>query len=293
MEIPEIVNLWAPISKIDEEKRMVFGYATTPTKDSQEEVVDLEASFEAVDEWKKWANIKEMHRAETAVGIAPIIEKHVGVGVYIGAEIVDDQAWRKCQKKVYKGFSIGGRVIEKEGNKIKKYRLLEVSLVDRPANPDAVFMVAKRDDTDASATEAQGGVSVEKTETVSNPVAGEATGTPPVAVTEAPVTKQEEKIEAKPLEKPPEETVTMTKAEFEKLQSQLKDLEMKKKLEDMAQEAILKAVEKLEPKIKKAYEEVKPKTDEEKRAEEAEMMRKMSVGELTAAMLKRATSSEE
>ena len=110
----DMVKFYAPIQKIDEEKRMVYGYATTQSEDSQEEIVDLQASFDAVDDWAKWATIKEMHRQDTAAGTAPVIEKHPGVGVYIGAKIVDDQAWRKCQEKVYKGFSIGGHSIKKE-----------------------------------------------------------------------------------------------------------------------------------------------------------------------------------
>jgi len=294
-----MVKLYAPFAKIDEEKRMVFGYATTPTLDSQEEVVDLDASFEAVDEWKKWANIKEMHRPETAVGIAPIIEKHVGVGVYIGAEIVDDAAWKKCVKKVYKGFSIGGKVIERNGKHITKYQLREISLVDRPANPDSCFMVAKRDDTNASATEAEGGGSMEKANEPSIPVAGEA---PPKAETEAVVVKAEvPKVEeAPPVTEVPAPTIDY-KAEFEKLQAQNKDMEKllaERKEQDLVASAILKAVERLEPKIKKVHEEVvtTPKTDEEQTAELKASMNKMSIGELTQAMLKRApviTSSKE
>lgn len=281
MEIPEIVKLYAPFAKIDEEKRMVFGYATTPSVDSQDEIVDLEASFEAVDEWKKWATIKEMHRKDTAVGIAPIIEKHVGVGVYIGAEIVDDQAWKKCVKGVYKGFSIGGSVKTRDGKRITKYQLNEISLVDRPANPDAVFMVAKRDDTNASATEA-GGDLMEKTE-VSIPVAGEA---PPVV--EA-VVKVEVPVEVKPAEIP---TPSIDyKAEFEKLQTQLKDMEKnlaERKEQDIVADAILKAVERLEPKIKKVHEEMvtTPKTDEDRLTEAKTDLSKLSIGELTQAMFK-------
>jgi hypothetical protein len=296
MEIPELVKLYAPISKIDEEKRMVYGYATTPSVDSQDEVIDLEASFEAVDEWKKWANIKEMHRADTAVGIAPIIEKHVGVGVYIGAEIVDDQAWKKCVKKVYKGFSIGGKVIAREGKHITKYRLNEISLVDRPANPDSMFMVAKRDDTNASATEAEGGDLVEKTETPSIPVAGEA---PPKAETEAVVVKVAEvpKVETPVTETTVAPTVDY-KAEFEKLQAQIQDMEKARKEQDLVADAILKAVDRLEPKVKKVHEEMvtTPKTEEEQKEEAKAAINKMSIGELTQAMFKQKpaiTSSTE
>ena len=290
MKIPEIFKLYAPISKVDEEKRMVFGYATTPATDSQDEVVDLQASFDAVDEWQEWANIKEMHRPETAAGIAPIIEKHTGVGVYIGAEIVDDQAWKKCQKRVYKGFSIGGKVLERNGKHITKYTLLEVSLVDRPANPDSTFMVAKRDDG--------GGSMEEKPENVSNPIAGEATETPPKAEVVAPVVKQEEapKVETPAVAVP--ETITVTKAEFEKLQAQIQDMEKSlaaRKEQDMVADAILKAVERLEPKIKKVHEEVETveKSEAQRTNEDKERISKMSIGELTQLMLKRAPSSQE
>jgi len=305
----DIVKMYAPFVKIDEENRMVFGYATTPTLDSQDEIVDLEASFEAVDEWKKWANIKEMHRPETAVGIAPIIEKHIGVGVYIGAEIVDDMAWKKCLKGVYKGFSIGGRnpvreVKEDKKTHIVKYTLREISLVDRPANPDSTFMVAKRDE-DAS-TEADGGDKMEpkkepeKKPETSNPVAG-ATGIPPKPEVEAKdKVKVEEKKEEASAETPAksDETVTISKAEFEKLQAQNQELEKalaKSKEQDVVANAILKAVEKLEPKIKKVHEEPDKivKSDEEKVEEMRTQMKKMSVGELTQLMLKRTPISKE
>jgi len=293
MEIPEIVRLYAPISKIDEEKRMVYGYATTPTQDSQSEVVDLDASFEAVDEWKEWANIKEMHRSDTAAGIAPIIEKHVGVGVYIGAEIVDDQAWRKCQKKVYKGFSIGGSVIERKGNRITKYRLNEVSLVDRPANPDSIFMVAKRDDTHASVMEAEGGISVEnKQEAPSIPATvGETSVTPPIAETEA-LAKTAQEIKPETVLKADFDALLQKMAEKDaelaKRDSELAKYLAEKKEQDMVADAVIKALERLEPKIKKVHDEVKPKTDEEKADEMKGLISKMSAGELTAYMLKHA-----
>jgi len=302
-----IVKMYAPFVKMDKENRMVFGYATTATVDSQDEIVDLEASFDAVDDWKKWATIKEMHREETAVGIAPIIEKHVGVGVYIGAEIVDDQAWRKCLKGVYKGFSIGGcnpvrKVKEDNKTHVVKYTLREISLVDRPANPDSIFTVAKRDE-DAS-TEADGGDTMEpakeekepeKPET-SNPVA-EATAKPE----EAKDVKDEKEKDgaAETPAKSDNETITVSKAEFEKLQVQNQELEKalaKSKEQDLVADAILKAVEKLEPKIKKVHEEPEKevtKSEEEKVNEMRKQMEKMSVGELTQLMLKQTPTSKE
>jgi phage head maturation protease len=293
-EVTEMITLFAPISKIDEEKRMVYGYATTPSKDSQDERVDLQASFDAVDEWAKWANIKEMHRPETAAGVAPVIEKHVGVGVYIGAKVVDDQAWRKCKEGVYKGFSIGGKVLERAANDCKlitKYRLNEISLVDRPANPDSLFMVAKRDDSvdkiDAHVSKEAGGVSVEditKKEEASNTVA-------PVPE----VLKAEAVAVATP------EMMQVSKADFDKMTADLakmkeletKSQELEKRNDELSKsetvkDILLKAIEKLQPEIKKAHEEMVTLSEADKEAEMKKQINNISHGELTSQMLKSA-----
>ena len=60
----------------------------------------------------KFANIREMHQL-SAVGVA----KEAAVddkGLYLGAKIVDDQAWQKITEGVYKGYSIGGRVTNRD-----------------------------------------------------------------------------------------------------------------------------------------------------------------------------------
>lgn len=303
MEIPEMMKMYAPISKVDEEHRMVYGYATSPTLDSQKETVDLEASFEAADEWKKWANIKEMHRPESAVGVAPVIEKHVGVGLYIGAEIVDDAAWKKVQKKVYKGFSIGGRVITRDGNRITKYKLLEVSLVDRPANPDCLLMVAKRDESEATPHISDGG------NLGGSSMADELQKSEPPAVDVA--KKEEIKDEGKsdivktdtpaappaPPSPPAEEMLSISKADFERQKSRLDELEkalIEKKSEEEAASAFIKMLDTLQPKIKKHYEEFKPEvvTENIEKSMKDEM-NKMSIGELTGMMLKSASVKKE
>jgi Caudovirus prohead serine protease len=88
----------------------------------------------------KFANIREMHQL-SAVGVA----KEAAVddkGLYVGAKVVDDQAWQKVVEGVYKGYSIGGRVTQRDpvdAKTITGLVLNEISLVDRPANPEAVF----------------------------------------------------------------------------------------------------------------------------------------------------------
>lgn len=134
-------QVFLPIAKVDEEKRMVWGYASTPTKDLQGEVVTLDAIKAALPDYMQWANIREMHTS-SAVGVAKeatVDEK----GLYIGAKIVDNDAWQKCKEQVYKGFSIGGSKVRKVGDTIEQLNLREISLVDRPANPDCRIEVVK------------------------------------------------------------------------------------------------------------------------------------------------------
>lgn len=150
------MEMFANISKVDEEKRMVFGYATTDRVDSQNEIVDRDATANALEEYKEWRNVREMHQP-SAVGVAPVLEL-TQKGLWVGAKVIDDSAWEKVKTGVYKGFSIGGKRLEHKvdvvkGNeipvtRITKYRLNEISLVDRPANFDAKFQMVKRDNSD-------------------------------------------------------------------------------------------------------------------------------------------------
>ena len=68
--------------------------------------------------------------------------------------IVDKDAIEKVETKVYKGFSVGVQPLVVRGNDVEKLDWFENSLVDRPADPDAIFSVARADgvtDPDAGA----------------------------------------------------------------------------------------------------------------------------------------------
>lgn len=149
------LGFFVPISKVDEEQRMVYGIATCETLDKQNEIVDYAATKDALGDYSNWRNIREMHKP-SAVGTAPILElRDNDKSLYIGAKIVDEQAWLKCKEGVYKGFSIGGEVLDrrmevnkstgKPINRVTKYVMNEISIVDRPANPSCRFETVKRD----------------------------------------------------------------------------------------------------------------------------------------------------
>lgn len=134
------MRFYWPIAKIDSEQRMVWGYASTEALDEQGEIIKREALEAALGNYMRFANIREMHQP-SAVGVAKeaaLDEK----GLYIAAKIVDNGAWEKVVQGVYKGFSIGGRVTARDPldrNVITGLTLTEISVVDRPANPEAVF----------------------------------------------------------------------------------------------------------------------------------------------------------
>ena len=140
------MKLYAPFAKVDDEQRTVEGYASTEALDSQKEIVKREALMAALEPYMKFANIREMH-GPSAVGVAHWAEVD-DKGLRIGATIVDPLAWEKVKTGVYKGFSIGGHVTArdtKQRHVITGLHLNEISLVDRPANPDALFDVWKAD----------------------------------------------------------------------------------------------------------------------------------------------------
>lgn len=133
----QIVKMYATIQKFDEENRMVYGYASTEVMDCQGEIIPTSTMQKAFPAYMEYGNIREMHSSEKAAGTVKEYSFDE-TGTFIGVEVVDDAAWKKVVKGVYKGFSIGGAIIKKVGSTISELSLIEISLVDRPANPLAV-----------------------------------------------------------------------------------------------------------------------------------------------------------
>ena len=107
-------QLNVPISKVDEEQRIVTGIATTEALDSQGDIVDYEASKKAFSEWK--GNIREMHNP-IAIGKGIDVQfddknKAVIVSAKISESADGQNAWVKVQEGILAGFSIGGRVYQ-------------------------------------------------------------------------------------------------------------------------------------------------------------------------------------
>lgn len=157
----EKIRLAMPIAKVDEEKRQVSGFATLDNVDSQDDIVEAVASKDAFARFR--GNIREMHQPIAAGRLVDFKEdsfydrktNKFYRGVYVTAYVSKgaQDTWEKVLDGTLTGFSIGGSIVESENvfdksadkpvRRITKFDLIELSLVDNPANQlanvDSVF----------------------------------------------------------------------------------------------------------------------------------------------------------
>ena len=136
--------LYGELTKIepqDDGSIKVYGAASTGGRDSSGEVVSPDAMRQALPHYMAYPAIREMHQAKAA-GAALYAEVDEEGATRICAHVVDPLAVTKVKAGVYKGLSIGGKVLARDAadpTLITAIRLDEISLVDRPCNPDAVI----------------------------------------------------------------------------------------------------------------------------------------------------------
>ena len=146
------INLAVPFTKVNREKRTVSGFATLDNLDQTGDVVTQEASMKAFEGFR--GNLREMHQPLAVGKVASFrpetfydpITKEFYNGVYVDAYISKgaQDTWEKVLDGTLTGFSIGGKILESDNevNKstgasvrfIKDYALVELSIVDSPAN---------------------------------------------------------------------------------------------------------------------------------------------------------------
>lgn len=134
--------------KRDDGTLMVYGKATDDSLDIDQQICDPVWLDRAMPEWfKSGGNIREQH-SSIAAGVAKEYEKKAD-GHYIHALVVDPISVKKVDTGVLKGFSIGiksPRVVRDTkavNGRIIDGQIVEVSLVDRPANPNCQLVLAK------------------------------------------------------------------------------------------------------------------------------------------------------
>ena len=158
------VRLSMPFSKVDQERRIVSGFATLDNIDKQKDIVTTEASMSAFAKFR--GNIREMHQPSAVGKMVSFKEdkyfdpetKKFYSGVYVSAYVSKgaQDAWEKVLDGTYTGFSIGGRMNKWDDaydekmdcsiRVIKDYDLVELSLVDNPANQFASILSVEKND---------------------------------------------------------------------------------------------------------------------------------------------------
>ena len=156
------VRLSMPFSKVDQERRIVSGFATLDNVDKQADIVTTEASLKAFAKFR--GNIREMHQPISVGKMVNFKEdryfdaesKKFYSGVFVSAYISKgaQNTWEKVLDGTLSGFSIGGKMnkyddmydekMEKTIRIIKDYDLIELSLVDNPANQFANILSVEK-----------------------------------------------------------------------------------------------------------------------------------------------------
>ena len=159
------LRLSMPFSKVDKERRIVSGFATLDNVDRQNDIVTTDASLKAFNKFR--GNIREMHQPISVGKMVSFKEekyfdpetKKFYSGVYVSAYVSKgaQDTWEKVLDGTLSGFSIGGRMnkwddaydekIDKSIRVIKDYDLVELSLVDNPANQFANIMSIEKNDS--------------------------------------------------------------------------------------------------------------------------------------------------
>src|SRR5438874_8089650 len=139
-----MMRLYGAIQKVepqDDGTVRVHGIAISEAVDEQGEIVRADAIRAAIPDYMRFPALREMHQL-SAAGTTLEAEVCEDGTTRIVAHVVDPIAVAKVRNQVYRGFSIGGRVTQREAGNPKTITALvlnEISLVDRPANPEAIF----------------------------------------------------------------------------------------------------------------------------------------------------------
>lgn len=153
--------LFIPITKVDQEKRLVYGIATAEQEDRAGEVCDYASTKPFYEQWsntiaqatdgRSLGNIRAMHGSVAAGKVTAISFNDQAKQIEICARIIDDYEWNKVLEGVYTGFSQGGAYAKRwtDNDGVKRYTAdpHEISLVDLPCLPSATFQMVKSNGT--------------------------------------------------------------------------------------------------------------------------------------------------
>lgn len=155
-------RVFVPLTKVDEEQRLVYGRITSEEVDQSGEVMDYDTSKPYFEKWSNQieaasgglskGNLRVMHGLSVAGKLTDIAFDDEDKSIEVCAKVVDDGEWDKVLEGCYTGFSVGGKYGKRwkdtvDGNQVTKFTAVpnEVSLVDNPCVKSATFSLVKAD----------------------------------------------------------------------------------------------------------------------------------------------------
>jgi len=165
------VRVSVPLQKVDKENRIVSGWATLDNVDTSKDIVLASASAAAFEGFR--GNIRLMHQPIPAGKLVNFREdsyfdsktQKFYEGIYVDVYVSKGapEVWEMVLDGTLTGFSIGGSITDAENKFVKEvggtvrvikaYDLIELSLVDSPANQLCdVVSITKAADGTVSAT---------------------------------------------------------------------------------------------------------------------------------------------
>lgn len=147
----ETIEIFAPIyktEKTDGGDLIVYGKATGPDLDLDQQICDPKWLAKAMPEWMEFGNVRAQH-SNVAAGVGIELTSTEDGSWFLKSRIVDPDTINKIEKGVYKGYSIGiadARVVNDKAagrGRIVGGFIPEISTVDRPCNPTARMAIAK------------------------------------------------------------------------------------------------------------------------------------------------------
>ena len=154
-------RLFIPITKVDVEKRLVYGTVAEEIPDKADEIMDYASARPHFEAWsaeiarasdgKSLGNLRAMHGQVAAGKLESLAFDDAARKIECCGKVVDDCEWNKVLEGVYTGFSMGGKYLrrwkDEEQPHLTRYTPSpsEVSLVDNPCIPTATFEVLKED----------------------------------------------------------------------------------------------------------------------------------------------------
>lgn len=139
--------------KTDDGDLYVYGKATDGSVDSDEQIVDTEFSTKAIREWlASGANVRVQHQSQRdPAGVGVEANTDADGTTWVKSLVVEPVAKRLVEKGALRAYSVGiarPKIVRDSvarGGRIVDGEIVEISLVDRPANKNCGIQLVKAD----------------------------------------------------------------------------------------------------------------------------------------------------